>query len=309
MNEIDIETSCVARSIGRWTTGKLDWITSIPNLMLFRRDQPSPPAICLIEPSVVLVVQGAKRLFIGGQGHLADESRFVVTSLNVPGQSEVVEASSAMPCLGLAMRLDLKVMAELIAQGAKLPPAARTRDRSMVVGGVTATLIDPLKRLLDLLDEPDAIPIMAPLIEREIHYRLLVSNQSAQLWEAALAGSQSHRIVAAIDWLRSNYAQPLRVNDLAARAQMSVTTFHHHFRQLTVMSPLQYQKWLRLNEARRLMLNEDFDAATAAFQVGYESPSQFSREYSRLFGAPPKRDVEQMRHSAKHAISPMSAPP
>ncbi|HLO93275.1 MAG TPA: AraC family transcriptional regulator [Burkholderiaceae bacterium] len=128
-----------------------------------------------------------------------------------------------------------------------------------------------------------------------MHYRLLAGDRSGRLWQVAAIGSHSHRIARAIDWLKRNYAQPLRIDDLAALVQMSASSLHHHFRQLTAMSPLQYQKWLRLNEARSLMLNEGADAATAAFRVGYESPSQFSREYSRLFGAPPRRDVEGMR--------------
>ena len=140
--------------------------------------------------------------------------------------------------------------------------------------------------------------MLAPLIEREIHYRLLMSNQAARLWQIASVGSQGHRIAKAIDWLKVNYMATLRIDDLASQVQMSPSSLHQHFRQLTAMSPLQYQKWLRLNEARRLMLNEDLDAASAAFEVGYESPSQFSREYTRLFGAPPKRDIEGLRRKA-----------
>src|SRR5690606_1456515 len=140
--------------------------------------------------------------------------------------------------------------------------------------------------------------VLAPLIKREIHFRLLQSDQASLLRQIASIDSQSHRIAKAIDWLKLNYAAHLRIEDLAALVQMSTPSFHHHFRQLTAMSPLKYQKWLRLNEAKRLMLNEHLDASSAAFQVGYESPSQFSREYSRLFGAPPKRDIEELRHRA-----------
>jgi AraC-like DNA-binding protein len=152
--------------------------------------------------------------------------------------------------------------------------------------------------LLDLLAAPQDIPILAPLIQREILYRLLVGEQGARLRQIAAAGSPSQQIAQAIAWLKRHYTRPLRIEDLAAHAHMSPSTFHHHFRTLTAMSPLQYQKWLRLNEARRLMLTERLDAATAAFQVGYESPSQFSREYRRVFGAPPLRDVTTLRHMA-----------
>jgi AraC-like DNA-binding protein len=149
--------------------------------------------------------------------------------------------------------------------------------------------------LIDLLDEPKDIPILAPIIQREIFYRLLVGDQGTRLRQMASARSHSHQIAQAIEWLKSNFTRPLRIDDLAARVHMSTSAFHHHFRRLTAMSPLQFQKWLRLNEARRLMLTEDFNAATAAFQVGYESPSQFSREYRRFFDEPPLRDITYLR--------------
>ena len=199
------------------------------------------------------------------------------------------------------MRLDLRILTELIAQG-NLPP---TRDRPIgtgaSIGEASTAILDPLRRLVELLDEPESIPVLAPLIQREIHYRLLKSDQAAKLRQIASVDSQGHRIARAIEWLKYNYAQLLRVDELAASVQMSSATFHHHFRQLTSMSPLQYQKWLRLNEAKRLMLNEHLDASSAAFKVGYESPSQCSREYSRLFGAPPKRNISELRHQAKAA--------
>ena len=152
--------------------------------------------------------------------------------------------------------------------------------------------------MIDLLAAPQDIPILAPIIQQEILYRLLVGEQGARLRQVASVGSQSHQIAQAIEWLKNHYTQPLHIDNLAAQAHMSPSTFHHHFRALTAMSPLQYQKWLRLNEARRLMLTEHLDAATAAFQVGYQSPSQFSREYSRLFGTPPLRDITYLRQMA-----------
>lgn len=285
-------------SIAARTSGSEDRPTAIANLGFFRRDAPTPPAICLIEPSVVLVAQGTKRLYVGGEPYSYDPQSFMITSLDIPANSETVDAAPDKPCLGLALTLDLRIIAELIAHGGLPTPQDRPSGRGLVIGALTAALLEPIKRLVDLLDEPAAIPVLAPLIQREIHYRLLMSDQAARLWQIASAGSQSQRIALAVDWLKLNYAQPLRVEDLASRARMSPSTFHHHFRQLTAMSPLQYQKWLRLNEARRLMLNERRDAADAAFQVGYESPSQFSREYSRLFGASPKRDVESLRGAA-----------
>lgn len=286
-------------SIGRRTVGNTDSPTPISSLSFFRREMPMPPTICLVAAGIVLVVQGEKQMLVGGEAYPYDIHRFLITSLDLPANSRIVSASPEKPCLGLVLRLDLRIMAELIAQGGLPLPTARANDRSVGIGTVTPVLLEPFKRLLDLLDEPDTIPVLAPLIEREIHYRLLKSDQAARLWQIASVGSQGHRVAKAIDWLKVNYTAALRIEDLAAHVQMSPSSLHQHFRQLTAMSPLQYQKWLRLNEARRLMLNEDSDAASAAFEVGYESPSQFSREYTRLFGAPPKRDIEGLRRKAE----------
>ncbi|PKH14087.1 AraC family transcriptional regulator [Pseudomonas fluorescens] len=267
----------------------------IPGLGFYRREQPAAPVVCMVEPSIVLVVQGKKQLWVGGEGYPYDTSRFLVTSLDIPANSEVLAASVEQPCLGLTFKLDLRMLAELIAQG-DLPP---TRERAMMkgvgIGSVTGGMLAAFARLVALLDEPEAIAVLAPLIQREIHYRLLQSDQAGRLRQICSVDGQGYRIAKAIDWLKLNFDSPLRVEELAARVQMSAATFHHHFRQLTSMSPLQYQKWLRLNEARRLMLNEHQDVSSAAFKVGYESPSQFSREYSRLFGVPPRRDIAALR--------------
>ncbi|RDS88201.1 AraC family transcriptional regulator [Pseudomonas fluorescens] len=275
-----------------------DYPMPIPGLGFYRREQPATPVVCMVEPSIVLVAQGEKRLWVGGEGYPYDTARFLVTSLDIPANSEVLVASPTRPCLGLTFKLDLRILAELIAQG-ELPP---TRERAVMkgvgIGVVTGAMLASFARLVELLDEPEAIPVLAPLIQREIHFRLLQSDQAGRLRQICSVDGQGYRIARAIDWLKLNYDVPLRVDELAARVQMSAATFHHHFRQLTAMSPLQYQKWLRLNEARRLMLNEHRDVSSAAFKVGYESPSQFSREYSRLFGVPPKRDMAMLRGKA-----------
>ncbi|WP_020563741.1 AraC family transcriptional regulator [Methylosarcina fibrata] len=300
MKSLEVVREAMIANIGRWTVGKTDCATSIPSLAFFRREAPAPPAMCLVEPSIVLVVQGEKQMLVGGEAYPYNIYRFLITSLDLPANSQVGMASPDKPCLGLVLKLDFHVIAEMIAHGGLPFPIERSNDRGIGIGTVTLDLLQPFRRLLDLLDEPNAIPVLAPLIEREIHYRLLMSDQAARLWQIASIGSQSHRVAKAIDWLKMNYTATLRIDDLAAYAQMSTSSLHSHFRQLTTMSPLQYQKWLRLNEAKRLMLNEDKDAASAAFQVGYESPSQFSREYTRLFGAPPKRDIARLRSLENH---------
>ncbi|KAA8554277.1 AraC family transcriptional regulator [Pseudomonas marginalis] len=275
-----------------------DYPMPIPGLGFYRREQPATPVVCMVEPSIVLVAQGEKRLWVGGEGYPYDTARFLLTSLDIPANSEVLVASPTRPCLGLTFKLDLRILAELIAQGALPPTRERAVMKGVGIGVVTGAMLASFARLVELLDEPEAIPVLAPLIQREIHFRLLQSDQAGRLRQICSVDGQGYRIARAIDWLKLNYDVPLRVDELAARVQMSAATFHHHFRQLTAMSPLQYQKWLRLNEARRLMLNEHRDVSSAAFKVGYESPSQFSREYSRLFGVPPKRDMAMLRGKA-----------
>ncbi|MEN3113240.1 AraC family transcriptional regulator N-terminal domain-containing protein [Uliginosibacterium paludis] len=292
----DVLQAAITDIILRHTPGDEDRETPVPGLLFFRRNSLTEPCACMVEPSVVMVSQGAKQLLVGDDAFPYDTERFLINSIDLPASSQVIDASAERPCVGLVLRLNLRVMAELIAEGNVPADAGHGSARGIAPGTLTPRLLEPMLRLLQLLDEPESIPVLAPLIQREIHFRLLMSDQAARLRQIILLGSQSHRVARAIDWLKANFKESLRIEELAARIQMSPSSLHLHFRQLTAMSPLQYQKWLRLNEARRLMLNEHLDAASAAFQVGYESPSQFSREYSRLFGAPPRRDIETLLH-------------
>lgn len=291
----------LAQTIGAHAKAPGDFSTAIAGLGFFRREQPSAPVVCMVEPSVILVARGEKQLWVGGEGFTYDTSRFLLTSLDLPANSEVLQASPEQPCLGLSFKLDVQMLAELAAQSEPAHDREGAERKGVGIGSVTAPMLLAFQRLLALLDEPEAIPVLAPLIQREIHFRLLQSDQAARLRKITAVDGQGYRIAKAIDWLKIHYTSPLRVEELAARVQMSAPTFHHHFRQLTTMSPLQYQKWLRLTEARRLMLNEQQDASSAAFKVGYESPSQFSREYSRLFGAAPKRDIVALRGQRRSA--------
>jgi AraC-like DNA-binding protein len=283
-------------NIGARTVGDEDVPTAIASLTLFRREARTEPCSCLVEPALVLVAQGAKQLLIGGHPYPYDVDRFVITSLDLPAKSQVLDASPERPCLGLVLKLDLRLLAELIAHGGLPAPREKPADGSAMLGRVTPPLLEACARLVALLGEdPTAQATLAPLIVREIHFRLLRSDAAARLWQVAAIGTPGQRIARALEWIRRHYTEPMRIEQLAAHVQMSPSSLHEHFKQLTAMSPLQYQKWLRLHEARRLMANEGLDGATAAFRVGYESTSQFSREYARLFGAPPKRDIEALR--------------
>ncbi len=275
--------------------GPGDYPTSIPGLLFYRRECASPPASCQVEPSVVLVASGRKKMWLGGKGYPYDNDHFLINSLDLPANSEIIEASPEAPCLGLVLNLDMSVIAELLAQG-KYSAQDNIKDaESIGISKVSNRLLHPFYRLLALLEEPESISVLSPLIQREIFYRLLLSEQAGKLRQVASVDGHCHRIAMAIEWLKLNLAKPHRVGDIASQVQMSAPTFHHHFRQLTSMSPVQYLKWLRLSEAKRLMLNENLEASTAAFNVGYESPSQFSREYKRQFGISPKQDILSIR--------------
>jgi len=287
----------IGKSIARLTEQGELHTSAIPGLSLFRREEPTPLISSMYEPSVCLVAQGAKRVILGEDTYVYDACHYLITAVHLPTVVQIIEASKEKPYLGLRLKLDQREISQLMVDSNLPPPRPQQSSRGMATGEVTLPLLTAFQRLIDLLAEQQDIPIIAPIIQREIIYRLLIGDQGGRLRQIASTGSQSHQIARAIDWLKGNYTQPLRVDDLAKQVNMSTSTFHHHFRTLTAMSPLQYQKWLRLNEARRLMLIEPLDATTAAFQVGYESASQFSREYSRLFGMSPLRDITNLRQT------------
>ena len=288
----------LVRRVARWTASADAVETAIPGLLLVRREAPTEPFSCMYEPSVVLVLQGPKRIVVGEDAFEWAGHEFVLTSVDLPVISQVLEASKEKPHLALRLKLDQRAIAEMMVDCNLPAPKGQHTGRGMILGEGTLPLFKAFERLIDLLDEPDDIPVLAPLIQREILYRLVVSDQGYRLRQIASVGSPSNQVARAIKWLKAHYSEPLRIDDLAARVQMSPSAFHGHFRTLTAMSPLQYQKWLRLNDARRMMLVERLDATTAAFRVGYESPSQFSREYRRLFGTPPLRDITTLRELA-----------
>jgi AraC-like DNA-binding protein len=282
-------------SIARWTNNCEAFHTAVPGLTFYHHDEPTEPANGLHEPSICLVAQGTKRVLLDNDSFVYDVNHYLIASVHLPTTYQVLTASRDEPYLGLLLKFDLRELSQLMVDSNLPSPPTPQSSRAMATGEVTLPLLSAFQRLVGLLDAPKDIPILAPIIHREILYRLLVGDQGARLRQIASAGSRSHQIARAIDWLKGNFSQQLRIDDLAEQAHMSTSSFHNHFRSLTSLSPLQYQKHLRLQEARRLMLAEHLDATTAAFRVGYESSSQFSREYSRLFGVPPLRDITGLR--------------
>ncbi len=272
-------------------------IIDVPGLTISRRTAPSEPISGAYEPSIAVVAQGRKRVNLGQTAFIFDESRFLLTSLDLPIVGQIIEATEDAPFLCMLLKFEMPLVRELLGREDIQLPDVPSETPAMATGQITVELLRACCRLIDLLFTPEDIPFLAALIQREIIYRILRGPEGARLRAIATLGDQSQRTAKAISWLRANYAKPLRVEDLAHIAGMGVSTLHHHFRALTAMSPLQYQKQLRLQTARGRMLVDGLDAASAAFEVGYESASQFNREYSRLFGQPPMRDVRTLRLS------------
>ena len=277
--------------------------TAVPGLFLYYRTTPTPCYRASYEPGLSIFVQGRKRILLGGTEYLCDGSSFLLTSIDVPAQSQIIEASEKTPLLSIFLRLDMPTVREVLSRDdiPETPPS--THRQGLAVGETTAGLLGAAMRLLELLDMPEDIPFLSPLAHREILYRILRTPQAERLRAIATSGDLGQRTARAISWLRANYAKPLRMEELASTARMGVSTLHHQFRALTAMSPLQYQKQLRLQTARQRMLMDGLDATTAAYEVGYESVSQFSREYSRFFGQPPIRDIKGLRDSKISEVS------
>ncbi|HHE0546238.1 AraC family transcriptional regulator [Vibrio parahaemolyticus] len=290
-------TQKLAKLIDRWTGNANQYDTPISGLRFSRWTTPTPPTSYTHNPSICLIAQGRKRVLLGEESFIYDANHFLISSVDLPIIANIIEASEEQPYLGLIMELDLTEISQLIVDSELAFTQAKEAQKGIAVGELSESLLDAFVRLAELLDEGQNIKILAPIIKREIFYRLLMSEQGTRLHQIVTAGSHSHQIAKAIDWLKNNFVKPLSVGDLASFTGMSKSSFYTHFRSMTSMTPLQFQKKLRLSEARRLMLTENLDAMAATFKVGYESPSQFSREYSRLFGAPPSKDIKSLREN------------
>ena len=287
----------LADLITRHTQQDGSFETRIKALFVSRYSLPSDFSPSLPKPALCVMAQGNKEVRLGDEYFAYDPLNYLVVSVSMPISGRVLEVSAEKPILALRLDIDPVEITTLLSEAGPMGVPSRPAGCGLYVEPLDPPMLDALLRLTRLLDTPKDIAMLAPLIRREILYRLLRSPQGYRLYEIASENSQTHRVSRAISWLNDHFEQPLRIDSLAREANLSVSTLHHRFKAMTAMSPLQYQKQLRLNEARRLMLSEGLDASAAGYRVGYESASQFSREYSRQFGAPPARDLARLRMS------------
>src|SRR5215813_12208146 len=302
MESVSKRQSELASLIGRNIDADGMRATAIPRLFLMRASQLTEPLPSVYEPALCIVAKGRKQVVLADEVYFYGPEQCLVISVDLPVVGRVIEATPTEPYLCLRLELDpgqLSALMMELGQGAPRNQRSERLRLGLSVNPIDPSLLDAVVRLARLLETPKDIPILAPLVEREILYRLLSGEYSDRLRQIAMA---DHRVVSvnqAISWLKRNYAAPFRIETIAREARLSPSALHHSFKSVTAMSPLQYQKQLRLQEARRLMLGQAMDAATAGHYVGYESPSQFSREYSRLFGAPPSRDIDRLKESVR----------
>ncbi|MGJ7526036.1 AraC family transcriptional regulator N-terminal domain-containing protein [Variovorax sp. GB1P17] len=271
----------------------------IPGVDLIRASTPTMPMPVVYEPTLCLIAQGRKRVMLGTTAYVYDPARYLIASVDLPVMGSVIEASEAAPYLCLALDLDMTVLSDLALRHSLPDESDSAPGAGMALNNTTPELLDAMARLASLLDSPGDIEALAPLVTREILYRLLVDPRNSIVRQLARADSRLSQIAKAISWLREHYGEACRIEDIADLAGMSRSTFHAHFKSVTSMSPLEFRSQLRLQEARRLMVAEAMDAAGAGFRVGYESPSQFSRDYVRMFGAPPAKDAGRLRKEAE----------
>lgn len=269
-----------------------------PGVIYMRNSKPGEPVHGVIEPSLCVIAQGSKVCMVGDDVFRYAPAQYLISTMNLPLVGEVTEASEKTPYLSFRLALDPAIVTSVMVESGKIEPGPEGKVKAVDVSPMDVNLLDATLRLVRLTETPDDYRILSPLVIREIIYRLLSGAQGNRLRHLATLGGQSPRMARAVETLRDNFDKPLRIESVARDLGMSVSGFHAHFKAVTAMSPLQFQKQLRLQEARRLMLNEALDAAEAGFKVGYDDASHFSREYKRQFGEPPMRDIERLRQLA-----------
>ncbi|GHO96405.1 AraC family transcriptional regulator [Reticulibacter mediterranei] len=278
-------------------------VQPLQGLHLYRHSVPLERVYSVVDPSVCVVAQGSKEFLLGESHYRYDPFHYLLATVNLPSIGQVLEASKERPFLSLRLSLDPGIVSSVMLEAGYAPSSKPPGVRAIDVSSLDARLLEATVRLTRLLDSPAEAPILLPLIMREIVYRFLMGEQGSRLRHLTTLGEGSSPIARAVERLRQDFARPLRVEQLARELGMSVSGFHQHFKAVTALSPLQFQKRLRLQEARRLMLAEDLDAASAAYRVGYQDASHFNREYKSLFGVPPRRDMQRLREDALPQVS------
>lgn len=291
-NELEETTALLRESFGRYLTEEGDYLLAVPNVTLHRRHDTQKPENCFYKPIVGLTLQGAKRTVIGTREYRYGANNCIVTGVDMPSINYITDATPEKPYMVVSLYLDIQLVTQLSAQ---VPARTAHVEGNSVIAPTDPEVLKAFLRLVELEEKPEQIPVLAPMIIREIHFRLLTGPQGGLLRTISTLGTQSNRVAQAISWIRNNFKDDLEVESLAGQVHMSLPTFRKHFKLVTSMSPTEYHKRLRLYEAQRLMLEENSDAANACYAVGYESPNQFNREYKRLFGDPPQRNVSQLR--------------
>jgi len=277
-------------------------IEPFKGLYLNRLSSSTEPVHAMSDPAFCVIAQGSKEIFLGNERYLYDPSHYLLLTAELPLVGHVLDVSKEMPYLSLRLELDPTLVGSVVVEAGHQPSQNHTNVRAINVSSLVADLLDAVVRLVRLVNTPTEAPFLAPLITREIIYRLWMGEQSNRLHHIATSGGYTPHITRAIERIHQEFDQPIRIDSIARELGMSVSGFHHHFKAVTAMSPLQFQKRLRLQEARRLMIGEGLDAASTAYRVGYYDASHFNREYKRLFGLPPIRDVEQLRETARQDV-------
>ncbi|MFX3635564.1 MAG: AraC family transcriptional regulator [Candidatus Pristimantibacillus sp.] len=297
---IIVKQAELALLLERFTNNDGTYSTAIPSLHLIRASKQSEPLHTIHKPALCIVAQGKKLVMLAQECYQYNSAQYLVVSVDLPISGEIIQATSESPYLCLRLDFDPNQIYDMIRDTNQTWSTKGVSCRGLFVSKTNESLLDAALRLVRLLDTPQDIPVLAPMVIREIIYRILQDEQGDSLKQFAMIGNHAQRITKVIDLIKEDFAKPLRIDQLAMTVNMSPSSLHQHFKDITAMSPLQYQKQIRLQESRRLLLSETLDAADAGFQVGYESPSQFSREYARMFGLPPMSDIKRLRGTLKN---------
>lgn len=279
--------------------------TGLPGVRTYRRDKTTEPQSCFYRPTIVKMVQGCKRAMMGTEEYRYGENDLMVAGVDMPGASMICEAAPESPSTSIAIDLDRNLIAQLSLEIPHKPFDTSAIMKGIHVQTIDAEMLDALARLAELFDDPQKLAVLGPMIVREIHYLLLVGPNGHRLRAFHTIGTQSNQVAQAIIWLKQNLSTSIQVEELAEKVNMALSTFHRHFKEVTNLSPVQFQKRLRLHEAQRLMLVQGMDASSACVAVGYESLSQFNREYKRLFGDPPRKDVKRLQENLAFNCPPV----